>query len=99
MIPGIVLLASGITRLVKADGKKANIDYQAIGRDSFPTSQLNSALPPVQTDYIKPEKSHYRTDNLVREPFSITEPTTQHFNLYEYTTATLPSQVGASVAI
>ncbi len=81
MIPGIALLASGITRLVKADERKANIDYQAAERDSFPTSQTNSALPPVQTDYIKPEKSNYRTDNLVREPFSITEPTTQHLKI------------------
>jgi hypothetical protein len=81
MIPGIALLASGITRLVKADEPKANIDYQAAERDSFPTLQVNSALPPVQTDYIKPEKSNYRTDNLVREPFSITEPTTQHLEI------------------
>ena len=81
MISGIALLASGITRLVKAYEPEANIDYQAAERDSFPTSQANSALPPVQTDYIKPEKSNYRTDNLVREPFSITEPTTQHLEI------------------
>jgi hypothetical protein len=78
IIPGISLLASGISRLVKADGEKANINYQAAGRDSFPTSQSNAALPPVQTEYIEPEKSNYRTDDLVKEPYSITEPTTQH---------------------
>ena len=81
MLAGIVLLASGVTRLVKAEEPKANIDYQAAERDAFPTSQTNSALPPVQTDYIKPEKSNYRTDNLVREPFSVTEPTTRHLKI------------------
>jgi hypothetical protein len=81
MIPGISLLASGISRLVKAGGRKANVDYRAAERASFPTSHSNSVLPPVQTEYIKPEKSIYRTDDLVREPFSITESTTRHLEI------------------
>jgi hypothetical protein len=81
MIPAFCLLASGISRLVKADGRKANIDYQATERESLPTSQSNAVLPPIQTEYIKPEKSNYRTDDLVKESYSITEPTTQHLKV------------------
>lgn len=82
MISGIALLASGISRLVKASQPKA-INYQSAERDSFPASPSNPPLPPVQTDYIKPEKSNYRTDDLAREPFSVTEPTTRHLEIDE----------------
>lgn len=81
MIPAISLLASGIPRIVKASGSKATIDYSAAEPDSFPASRSNSALPPVQTEYIKPEKSIYRADDLVEEPYSITEPTTRHLEI------------------
>lgn len=83
MISGIASLASGITRLVKADQPKANTANQAAGRNSLPKSQSDAPLPPIQTEYIAPENLNYRTDNLAREPFSITEPTTKHLEIDE----------------
>ncbi len=80
MIPAIVLLSSGIGRLVKSSQPKA-VNYQAVRRNSLPASPQNSALPPVQTDYIKPEKSNYRTEDLAGAPFSVTESTTRHLEI------------------
>src|ERR1044072_5669536 len=67
MIPAIYLIASGIPRIIQANEKKGKIDYQAAQTNSFPTTPTNSALPPVQTEYIKPEKSNYQSDHLVGE--------------------------------
>lgn len=77
MIPAIYLISSGIPRIIKASEKKGDINYQAVQTNSFPASPSNSALPPVQTEYIKPEKSNYQADHLVSEPHSISEPTTR----------------------
>jgi hypothetical protein len=76
MFPGISLLASGISRLVKA-GSKGHTDYREAGRYSLPAAASNPALPPVQAEYIRPERSSYRKDDPAGEPPSITEPTTQ----------------------
>ena len=83
MIPAIVLMASGIPRIIKANEKKTNIKYRAAEHNSLPVAQPNSALPPAQAEYIKPEKSTYRTNDLVVEPHSVTEPTTQIIEINE----------------
>lgn len=77
MVPGISLLASGISRLVKADGAKATIEYRGAERESLPKSQPNAALPPIQTEYIRPDVPTDQTEDLMKAPFSVTEPTTE----------------------
>jgi hypothetical protein len=77
MLLGISLLASGISRLVKADRPKATIDYRGAAPESLPSSQPNVELPPVRTEYIKPEKSDHSAEEAVGAPFSVTEPTTR----------------------
>jgi hypothetical protein len=37
-----------------------------------------AALPPDQTEYIKPLPFTYDTDDLAKQPLSVTERTTRH---------------------
>lgn len=73
---GFLLVGTGISRLIHAQGLKRLVE-----RDE-PT-----ALPPGQTEYIKPSQSFYDTDDLLRQPSSVTERTT---NLLEIDTGDIP---------
>jgi hypothetical protein len=81
MIPAIALLASGISRIVKADGMKPKRTADVTKPNSLPATRSNPALPPIQTEYIKPSKSIYETDDLAGQPLSVTEPTTRHLQI------------------
>src|SRR5258708_23819331 len=74
---GFLLVGTGISRLIHAKGLK-ELDK----RDE------SAALPPGQTEYIKPSGSIYQTDDLLREPSSVTERTT---NLLEMETSDIPA--------
>ncbi len=76
LFPAFSLIASGVSRIVKANQMKTkeNVAQQ----DSFPVNQPNTMLPPTQTEYIKPSKSMYETDDLLGHPLSVTESTTRH---------------------
>ncbi|MEO6049805.1 MAG: hypothetical protein ABIP78_00535, partial [Pyrinomonadaceae bacterium] len=43
--------------------------------------QPNAALPPGQTEYIRPARSFYETDDLIARPLSVTEHTTTHLEM------------------
>jgi hypothetical protein len=66
----VVFLGSGISRLVQASKTKA-----------LSTKDEPAALPPVETEYIKPSRSIYETDDLAKQPLSITEHTTRHLEM------------------
>jgi len=72
LIPAFILLASGISRIIKANWLKELRDEEA--------NRLSSRQTPVlaagQQDYIKP--SIYETDNLLEVPASVTEGTTKN---------------------
>jgi hypothetical protein len=92
MFPAFSLIASGISRIVKANGIKSK-NADVIQPNSFPANQPHAALPPVQTEYINPSKSIYETDDLVGQPLSVTEPTTRHLKMdSEGETMTLPKK-------
>jgi len=74
---GFLLVGTGISRLIHAKGLKALIK-----------GDEPAALPPGQTEYIKPSGSIYQTDDLLREPSSVTERTT---NLLEIDTGDIPA--------
>ena len=76
MIPGFVLLASGIGRVIKSEAAKK--EAKEINKRALSVNQQNRALPPSQTDYVKPQSSKYETDDLVAEPRSVTEATTRN---------------------
>jgi hypothetical protein len=65
----VYCLGTGISRLIHARGIKA------LAQKDGP-----AALTPGQADYIKPSRSIYETDDLVRPP-SITEHTTTHLEM------------------
>ncbi len=78
LFPSFSLIASGVSRIVKANGMKAKQISEVIQPNSFPSTHSNPSLPPAQTEYIKPSKSNYETDDLLGQPLSVTEGTTRH---------------------
>jgi hypothetical protein len=78
LIPAFCLLASGISRIVKAEELKNSRKATPFQIPALPVNQPNKALPPNQTEYVKPQKSIYETDYLIEQPISITENTTRH---------------------
>ena len=81
MIPAILLLASGITRLVKASGMEPKKTADVTPPNSLPATGSNPALPPIQTEYIKPSKPIYESSDLAGQPLSVTEATTRHLQM------------------
>lgn len=92
LFPAFSLIASGISRIVKANGMKSKQNADVIQPDSFPATQSNPALPPIQTEYIKPSKSIYETNDLARQPLSVTEATTRHLQMDSEGETTLPKK-------
>lgn len=82
-IPGFLLFASGVTRILKSNGLKDVNKPGTIPQRTLPPTQTNSALPPVQTDYISPQRSVDKTDDLTAVPASVTENTTRHLRIEE----------------
>ncbi len=81
MIPAIVLLATGIPRLVKAEGLKTTRSVDAIHPDPLPAEGSGPALPPVQTDYIEPTRTFDDAALHAEPPSSVTEPTTRQLQM------------------
>lgn len=79
MIPGFVLLASGIGRVVRSEAAKK--DTKEINKRALSVNQPNRALPPSKTDYVKPQSSPYKTDDLAAQPRSVTEATTRQLKI------------------
>jgi hypothetical protein len=79
LFPGICLLASGITRILKFEELKKLREEKISNARLFPQSQPIQSLPPSQADYIKP-RSKYKTEELVERPPSVTEETTRHLD-------------------
>ena len=93
LFPALALIASGASRLIKADALKQEraARVNTIQPPTFAETQPKKELPPTQTDYVKPQKSIYKTEDLVGEPLSVTENTTRHLEMQsESETMTLP---------
>jgi hypothetical protein len=78
-IPGFVLLASGIGRVIRAEAAKK--EAKEINQRALSANRPEKALPPSQTDYVKPQASVYETDDLAAQPRSVTEGTTRHLEM------------------
>lgn len=81
LFPAFTLIASGVSRIVKANGIKAKQISEVIQPNSFAATQSNPALSPMQTEYIKPPKPIYETDDLLGQPLSVTESTTRRLQI------------------
>jgi zinc-ribbon domain len=78
LVPAFCLLASGVSRIMKAEELKNSRKTTPFHIPTLSVNQPNTALPPNQTEYIKPQKSIYDTEDLVERPISVTENTTRH---------------------
>jgi len=81
MTLAIALLASGITRIVKADGMKPKKTADVTPPNSLPATGSNPALPPIRSEYIKPAKPIYEASDLAGQPGSVTEATTRQLQM------------------
>lgn len=81
MIPGFCLLASGISRYVKSDALEKERKNRVIVPQlpTLPANQPQKELPPMQTDYVKPQKTLHKTVDLI--PPSVTEDTTRQLEM------------------
>jgi hypothetical protein len=68
MMPGVALMASGVSRIIKSDAlkKESSVRVNVIQQPSLAETQPKKELPPTQTDYVKPQKSIYKTEDLER---------------------------------
>jgi hypothetical protein len=69
----VFFLSTGISRFVQAKALKRLREPK--------TDPSIRELTPGDTEYVKPTRSLYETDELVRTPHSITENTTTHLEL------------------
>ncbi len=81
LFPAFSMLASGISQMVKVKRLEKRGNATAIQPNTLPTNQANTALPPIQTEFIKPQSSIYDTGNLVERPPSVVENTTKLLKL------------------
>jgi hypothetical protein len=92
MIPAFAMLGSGIAQYIqikKLEQKNNSIPAQQTNQTFAPVS--NASLPQVQTDYIAPAESRYKTGDLV--PPSVIEGTTRQLEInQEGETMTLPKK-------
>lgn len=96
LFPAFGSLAKGISEIVRYGMVKGNKDAMNQLPNSspnvLPQPPANSSLPPLQTEYVKPQKSIYDTGELSIQP-SVTEDTTRHLEINkEGETMTLPKK-------
>jgi hypothetical protein len=100
LFPAFGMLSSGIScylkhrRLEKRQSASLNQNQINQTANLFNQPPPNSALPPTQTDYVRPQrKSIYDTGELYEKPSSVTEGTTRHLEINnEGETMTLPKK-------
>jgi hypothetical protein len=83
LFPAFSLIAVGASRMAKVsrmEKKKQSGEISAAQTQQFMPDQPNAALPPTQTDYVRPQKSVYDTGELAVPP-SVTEDTTRHLQM------------------
>lgn len=94
LFPAFSMLANGIGNLAKSKRlEKRNLHGAAQSQPTpFAEPPINASLPPLQTEYVKPQNSIYDTGELVAPP-SVIEGTTRHLEINkEGETMTLPKE-------
>lgn len=81
MIPAFCLIASGVSRIIKADVLKTKGKIETVESNALSQKKSQKELTPTKTDYIKPQNTIYETDNLSGQPISVTEDTTRHLQM------------------
>ncbi|MCA1623185.1 MAG: hypothetical protein LC778_05190 [Acidobacteria bacterium] len=93
LIPAFAMLGSGIAQIIQLrKNERSGFPIDSPVSQNTLKEQANSALPPSQTEYVKPQTSIYDTGELA-VPSSVTENTTRHLEVNsEGETMTLPKK-------
>jgi zinc-ribbon domain len=83
LFPAFSMLASGASQFAKLRRIEKQSNATPIQQNTLPQNQVNTSLPPMQTDFIKQQGSIYETGNLVERPSSVTEGTTKLLKIEE----------------
>jgi len=91
LIPGFIMLGGGIAQIVQLrKNERTGITINSTTNQNTLKDEANAALPPAQTEFVRPQKSVYDTGELVAPP-SVVEGTTRHLEMNsEGETMTLP---------
>ena len=91
LIPALMFVGSGIAQYMQIKRfEQGRQRFSSESQAAISGSASNTALPPVQTNFVSPE-SRYRTGDLV--PPSVTDSTTRHLEVNsEGETMTLPKR-------
>jgi hypothetical protein len=81
LFPAFSMLASGVSQMAKVKRIEKQGNATAIQQNTLPINQVNTALPPIQTEFIKQQGSIYDTGNLIERPPSVVENTTKLLKL------------------
>jgi hypothetical protein len=81
LFPAFSMLASGASQMAKVKRLEKQANATPIQQNTFPQSQVNNTLPPIQTEFIKQQGSIYETGNLIERPPSVIENTTKLLKL------------------
>jgi len=93
LIPAFGSLGSGIANYIQLKkSEQQNVSFTPPNMQNIiPPAPTNTALPPIQTEYVAPD-SLYKTGDLV--PPSVTDGTTRHLEMNsEGETMTLPKKL------
>jgi hypothetical protein len=83
LFPAFSMIASGVSQMARVKRLEKQRNATPIQQNSLPQNQVNTALPPIQTEFVKPAKSIYDTGDLIERPPSITEGTTKLLKIEE----------------
>jgi zinc-ribbon domain len=83
LFPAFSMLASGVSQMVKVKRLEKRGNATPIQPNTLPINQTNTALPPIQTEFIKQQGSIYETADLVERPPSVIENTTKLLKIEE----------------
>lgn len=90
LIPAFIMLGNGFAKFAQAKSDKREAEAKVVANSQGAIGAAPFAsLTPVQTDFVSPAQSRYKTGDLV--PPSVTEGTTRHLEIdSEGKTMTLP---------
>ncbi|MCU0238228.1 MAG: zinc ribbon domain-containing protein [Pyrinomonadaceae bacterium] len=80
LFPAFSMLAMGISQMARVKRIEKQNNSTAVMSPTFTQNQVNQALPPTQTEFVKPQGSIYETGELVERPPSVVENTTKLLN-------------------
>lgn len=97
LIPAFGMLGTGMAQcgqLQKLEESQKISSHSQAAQNEIAAAPPTVALPPMQTDYVKPQqKSIYDTGEFYEKPPSVTEGTTRHLEINnEGETMTLPKK-------